>query len=308
MPALQDEVIDDLDDKPATLNLDDDKPDAEDRGDVVVVDDAPAAAPAAASAAAAAPAAPAAAPVAAAAPDDKPVMIPKARFDEVNERMKEYAEEARQLREMVLRGTGTPAAPAAPAAPAFDVAAQEKAYTLALLDGKDDDAVAIRMKINAHIQAEAESRAEERAVLRMTKAQQQDAFASEVDAIKAAHPELDEKGAKANAEAIEFVLLKRDALIEQGVKPHNALRQASDAAARIFGFGQAQAPGPAPSPADERTIAARTRNAQAAAAQPPVMGGVGDRGTVVQREKVEDMTDEEFEALPASEKKKLRGD
>ena len=58
----------------------------------------------------------------------------------------------------------------------------------------------------------------------------------------------------------------------------------------------------------ERLVAARTKNADAANRQPPELGGKGDRATQTARLNVAEMSEEDFAALPAAEKKRLRGD
>jgi hypothetical protein len=244
-----------------------------------------------------------------------PEMVPQTRFHEVNEALKAERAEKQQLLELLARQA--PAAAPAPAAPAqpepFDVKAKEREFTAALLNGDDDLAVEIRMQINAELTRQANERAaqaEERAFERLSQREQQKVFVSEAEALRAEYPELDEKGERANIKAIEFVVRERDALISDGESPHNALRMAAEAAAVRYGFAKASPAGAAAveTASNVRQIQAATRNARAAQQQPAPLGGVGNRATQPARLDVEKMDEDEFDALPAAEKKRLRGD
>ena len=85
--------------------------------------------------------------------------IPRARFNEVNDRRKALESEVEALRAQLAAANGggahaaaAPAAPAAPAPAPVDVDALEEQYTQALLDGDSKAAVAIRKQINQHIE------------------------------------------------------------------------------------------------------------------------------------------------------------
>ncbi|BEP34337.1 hypothetical protein GmRootV59_13110 [Variovorax sp. V59] len=245
--------------------------------------------------------------------------IPKGRFNEVNNARKTAEARAAELlaeNERLRAASTAAAAPAAAAptaapaaaAPAFDMLAQERAYTEALLDGDTDKALKIRGEINDHILTTAEQRASTRIRGELTAEQQASALQEATDAALVAYPYLD---TAEGATALRIVVATRDAYIADGLKPHLALNKAVAEVAPRF------APAPA-TPSRESTAAApatdtRTANALSRGAadsnlQPPaIVNGIGNRATQG-RIDVTTMTEAQFEALPDAEKKKLRGD
>jgi hypothetical protein len=243
--------------------------------------------------------------------EPKGKMIPKGRFDEVNEERKELARQLAEVTAALAAAAGKPAAKAEePPAPAFDLKAAMKERIQALVSGDDDKALELDERIQdytlrrAREEAKREFDAENQ---QLTARQQATALAAAANEMKAKYPELDDRGDAADPDAIAFVIAKRDALIAAGKAPHEALREAADSIAKRLGFGEKSAPTNT-DPVTARLVAARERNARAAAAQPPDLGGRGDRATQAARVKVEEMTDEEFASLSAAEKKRLRGD
>lgn len=238
-----------------------------------------------------------------------PNFVPRARLNEVSEQLAE----TKALLAAALNKPAAPAAPSPPAEPAFDVKAARKAYLAAVASGDDDKALELDEQIEAHRMRVAE----ENAVKRIRQENQEQSaqqvateLASAAKGIQKTYPQLDAKSADADPDAIDFVIFRRDKLIAAGTPAGEALRQAADLAAKAFGFAKGEKKDPAPTedPDTARTIQARLRNADAANRQPPELGGRGDRGTQQQRVNVAEMTDEEFAALPAAEKKRLRGD
>lgn len=236
-----------------------------------------------------------------------PSMIPKARFDEVNDTAKELRRQ-NELLMQALAGQGKLPASAAPAPAAeaepVDVDKLEADYVTALLDGNTEEALKLRRTINAELRRQAT----DDAVEVQTKQTEAQAFAAEVQAIYADYPELDNKGTKADAAAIAEVVEWRDFLVDRkGLPYHTALRQAADRVAAARGWDKAD--GDEPKPTNTRTEEQRRRNAQANLDQPPIMdGGVGNRAGRARQTNVATMTDAEFQALPEAEKKRLRGD
>jgi hypothetical protein len=200
------------------------------------------------------------------------------------------------------------AAPAAAAPTAFDMKAARAAHHAALVSGDDAKALELDEQIAEAMLVEGERRA----LARMRKEQEADSLRVQNEdlqqageLVKKAYPQLDNKSPNADPDAILFVIAKRDTLVQAGKAPGEALRAAAEQASKLFGFGAGQ---PTEDVSTARTILARTRNAAAAAAQPPELSGLGNRATRAQQTNVETMTDEEFAALPAAEKKRLRGD
>ena len=240
--------------------------------------------------------------------------IPKARFNEVNERRKALETEnedlRRQLAERNTSATASTAATTTSKEPAeqkpFDVDAKEQEYAAALIDGDTALAGKIRKEINAHIISEAESRADAKVEART----QQQLLKDEVAATLKEYPWLNEQD---GADALDLIVAKRDADIARGKAPHLALRDAVAKVAPRFspiankgtpvGFaGGAQEKDTRPAKANERGAADSLK-------QPAPIGGagVGDRAGGGQPD-VDDMTDEQFAALSDAEKRRLRGD
>lgn len=242
-------------------------------------------------------------------------MIPKGRFDEVNVRM-QTAE--RLLAELIAARAAdkapAPMPPVEPAAPAFDVKAAMKQKLAALASGDDDKALELEEQIAEHQLSVATKRAIEQmtaANAELTAAQQQQEMQRAAAELVKAYPQLDPQSPDVDADAIDFVVARRNKLYAEGVPMHMALRQAVDVAAKRFGLNADTAEDSSPTktdPAAARIIAARTAAAAALNQQPPDLGGRGNRATEIARRNVATMTDDEFAALPEAEKKRLRGD
>lgn len=254
-----------------------------------------------------------------------PKVIPKGRFNEVNEQRKQAQREAEEARAEAERlrleleslrrapapapaANPTPAAPAAPAAPAFDIKAQERAYAEALLEADVDKAMEIRDRINAHIAAEAEAKATTKVTQELTARQMAEALERASDQAVKDFPYLN---TPEGADALDIILAARDAKIARGMPAHEALAEAVKTIAPKFAPASDTPSGDstaAPAARDTRSAAAVARGAADSARQPPQLNaGVGDRATGG-RVNVETMTDEQFENLSAAEKRRLRGD
>ena len=246
--------------------------------------------------------------------------IPKARFNEVNEQRKAALARATELEAEIARLRGgqsaapapVPAAALAPAAE-FDEDAYEQAYVQALIDGDGAKATSIRRAINAHVREQAAADARRDAEQHRQQEQARaaaGALVTESQATLQAYPYLDtEEG----AEALELILAARDGKIARGMAPAEALRAAVKAIAPKFApAGQGGTPSrdlPQGEPKrDLRVAAAVERGAKASLAQPALLtGGVGER-VEAGRINVAQLTDEQFDKLPAAEKRRLRGD
>jgi len=236
-------------------------------------------------------------------------MVPLSALQEERDRRKELtAQNEALLQALAATNKAAPVAAPAAAPPAFDMKAARAAHHAALVSGDDAKALELDEQIAEAMLVEGERRA----LARMRKEQEADSLRVQNEdlqqageLVKKAYPQLDNKSPNADPDAILFVIAKRDTLVQAGKAPGEALRSAAEQASKLFGFGAGQ---PTEDVSTARTILARTRNAAAAAAQPPELSGLGNRATRAQQTNVETMTDEEFAALPAAEKKRLRGD
>lgn len=245
--------------------------------------------------------------------------IPKARFNEVNERKKALESENEQLKrelaEARAAGAAQPSAPAATQAAttpqaevaAFDVSAKEHEYATALIEGDTAKAAKIRGEINSNLVEQATQQAEGN-IARRSAAQ---LLQTEVEVTLKTYPWLDTPD---GAEALDLIMASRDRAISQGAAPHQALRSAvAKIAPRFKPAGDGDTPsGGLPGGVkggDTRSSEAVKRGAADAVAQPPAMPvGVGNRATPAARVDVGAMDDEQFAALSPAEKSRLRGD
>lgn len=240
--------------------------------------------------------------------------IPYSRFAEINERRIRAEERARLLEEELQRAKGAaqPAAEGKPAddKPAFDFDAKEEEYAQALMDGDTKLAAAIRKEINDEIRRQAEEQAAANAEMRLLARQAQEAFQKAVTESIEKYPFLDKNSPQAHPKAISEVVEWRDFYISKGKSPAEALRQAVKRIAPAYAGGSRQ--GDADDEGVEsprnRLKAALERNANHANRQPArLAGGVGDRSDAAKLH-IEDLSDDEFDALPEKVKRQLRGD
>lgn len=226
--------------------------------------------------------------------DDR--VIPKSRFDEVNNERKALKERLEQLEAQAQANTN---ATSEETSTAFDIDAAEDSYTDAMVEGDVDKAKSIRKEINAHLRESLKHELREESVRAIT-AKEIEANKSAIitDAFKA-HPELDHNSDTYDKDLVARINRMTGAYMSEGKRGDEALKLA------ISDFVRPVAE-PATAPVNTN---AKQRNAQAAAAQPPNLGGIGtgERARTTAA-KVESMTEAEFRALPESEKKRLRGD
>ena len=251
--------------------------------------------------------------------------IPKARFDEVNEgrkealrKLEEAQAEIERLKKAGAGADGSTAAPATakpaaqadagPGASGFDVDAKEQEYAEALYAGDGKKAASIRREINAHLVTEATSRAREVAATEFTARETQTLLKAAVQTAVEAYPWLNTKEGE---EALDLIVAARDQRIKKGMPPHLALQEAVNKIAPKFapeGDTPSRESTDTPERKDTRTAQALARGAADSLLQPPpVQAGIGNRATAA-RIDVESLTEEQYDALPEAEKKRLRGD
>jgi ElaB/YqjD/DUF883 family membrane-anchored ribosome-binding protein len=238
-------------------------------------------------------------------PEAKPAHIPKSRFDEVlsqrNTERERAADLERQLAE--LKSAKTEAKPEAKTEQAPDISTMERQYIKLLMEGSEDEAAELRAKINNTLLSQAEERVESRQTQRQVASDLQ----RESDAVISDYPYLDTADGE---DALGLIVAKRDAYIASGMKPAEALRKAADLIAPRFKPDDGDDEKPAPKadvPEDTRTQEAIKRGMKDSASQPPNMTGVSNRSMDSVKRDVSKMTEEEFDALPPEEVKRLKG-
>ena len=243
--------------------------------------------------------------------EKQPAHIPKARFDEViaerNAEREANAELKRRLE--ALEAAAKTKEPEVPKEDPKSIDALELEYANLMMEGDIEKAVQLRGQINAAIREQAEAAAEQKISAREA-ARSQQAIANELAAMSAQvvedYPYLDTED---GALVIPQITALRDAYVAKGESPAAALRKAADFIAPKFDPNPQDKDEPKADPkVDTRTAQAIARGIKDSAAQPPQMSGVGNRAMETIKRDVTRMSEEEFEALPESEKRKMRGD
>ena len=232
--------------------------------------------------------------------------IPKARFDEVNNKLKEATAELEALKS-ALPAPAAAAAPKALTAPAAppdqEIKAIRKQYMNALMEGDTDKAEELSAQIDEAVIAVAQSRFEANSA---AKAAATSIAAESAQAVQD-YPWLDDPE---HADALDAICASRDRRIASGVPPVQALREAVAAIAPKFApSGTLPPPRGVKEKADDRPSAAVRRGAEDSTLQPPALKqGQGSRTTADRSMDPSKMTEAQFEALTDTEKKHLRGD
>lgn len=235
--------------------------------------------------------------------------IPKTRFDEVNNKRKTAEAENVRLK-AELEAKNNPA----PAATAFDFDGKEEAYMKAVLDGQTKEAQAIRAEIRAAEKAEYVATVETVATKRATETHALTTAQQKTEAVVAElqgrFEVFDESSDRYSEEMVNDTIAMQRGFIEAGLAPDAALRKAAGLMTQGETDRKAAAPvveapaAPAVTP-KKPNIAAKVA---AANAQPPVLrageSGAARDGSV----SVIDMEEVEFDSLPESTKRRLRGD
>jgi hypothetical protein len=251
-----------------------------------------------------------------------PKTVPYSRLAKEVAKGKALEEELEQLRASKGKGAAEEEAPEEEVE-AFDFDAKEEAYLKAASMGEYDEAKKIRREINAALKAEAMVEATNEAVKTINASESQREFGKAVAETLKAHPWLNDKGDDADPDAIEQVVALRNLYISKGKSAADALREAAAKVAKTRPKaepeeeegeeGEDDGKGKKKPTAKEiaeaaRAKEARKRGALAAEDQPAALKGKGNRTSEGAQLNIEDMTEEEFDALPEAEKKKARGD
>ena len=236
-------------------------------------------------------------------------MIPKNRFDEVNERMKRAERELEEYRKQLEETRKA-------SEPGFDFDAKEKDYMEAVLDGDNEKALAIRREIRAAERAEFEAttaKVEESSVARV---RAQAAFDETVATLEANVPELNPDNERFNEALVKEIVDLQHGILQSGAKL-TAAEALMKAAKYVVGdaaeYGVEEAP-ETPPPAtkakqEEKRKREVKRNVDVAKGQPNKLDA-GDNGTFAGDGtlNIDTMSEAEFDALPESKKRELRGD
>ncbi|MBD1554775.1 hypothetical protein [Pseudomonas typographi] len=249
--------------------------------------------------------------LAAIAGEEKPKMVPHARFNEVNEEAKTYRARALALEEenARLKGQAPAAKPAEEEKPApFDYDAAEEAYSAAVLDGDTTKARELRSQIRKQERADALAEAEAAADRRYAENKKRDDAARAKAEMELAlnkvyvdFPFLDGASAVANGEAIDETLAMTNFYIGKGKSPADALAAAASRVGPRYTQPAAEsAAKPAAEPkVDLQQALERERRV------PAKPEGVGARVTKID---VSKMSSKDLKALSPEDEARLAGD
>lgn len=238
---------------------------------------------------------------------DEPA-IPKTRFDEINERMKKAEATVESLKgqlEHVVEEK-TPEPEPEP----YDYKAKEKEAMDALLEGDADKYSAINEEIRQAEKAEYVREAKKLADVGDQNLRENMTFEETGAKIEQEFPQFSADSEVFDANAREEMLDLYVGYAQSGrYTKAQALQRAAGKAAKMFGFTDVELE-PAPDLANVVDIKKTDSKAKAKAAneQPPAMESRAQGTSEEPRRDYSSMSDEEFEALPESTKKRARGD
>lgn len=235
--------------------------------------------------------------------------IPRARFNEVNDRRKALETEVEALRAQLAASSAAAAPAAAPATPAapppgpVDVDALEEQYAQALLDGDAKTAGLIRRSINRHIEDSALQRFEQASQHRQSSALSQEVVERAIQK----YPWLDEAEGAVALELIEAAVTLK---VAQGHQRHDALAEAISTIAPRFTPSDIPPVGLAnrAAPVDTRLERADKRGAADSLLQPAaVQAGMGNRATAPKIDGSTKLSDDLIDGLSQAELDKTLG-
>jgi len=255
---------------------------------------------------------------------DKRIKIPKYRLDREVEKRQKVEEENARLKAYLeaVNKSPTPAAkddkPKEEVKP-YDFEDAEKRYADALIEGDKDAAAKIRTEIrNAEEKTRETKDGEKNAEIATRQALENEAAAIATKMFKE-YPFFDSTAANHSKQALKVFLAVRNEAFRTGVPFPQAVQQAFDevgpAYAHLMGKSEDQGKTPEELAADKekanaikekRATEEKAKAADASGKQPANLKG----STPVSGKKIEvkDLTDEQYDSLPAAEKARLRGD
>ncbi len=231
-------------------------------------------------------------------------MIPKKRFDAVNERMKRAEarlrdlEKQREAEEQVEEDQ-------------FDFDAKEEAYMEAVLDGDTKLAKELRNEIRAAEQAMYESKVSGVKDQAVEQTQIKQEFDDAVASLESASALLDPDSGDFDEALVDQIVSLQGGLLNsgQGYTPGEALLQAAQYvmgdALSLDGEAEPE-PAPAPAPKPKKDVKKKVAAAQRA----PADMSAGDSSSTAGEGviDIDRLSEKEFDALPESKKRELRGD
>lgn len=237
------------------------------------------------------------------APTKKP-MVPKSRLDEVLAKQKALQ---KQLDDMKAAQTLAEEAPSE-----YAFSDKEIEYQNLVLDGESQKAAALRAEIRAAERAQLEYEMTQKMTKTVSENQQLTALQQAASELEESFPVFDQNSETYNAEYTQEVIDLRDAFILKGENAVAALSKAAKFVVREYSLDTAAPSLTAPprNTVDEvaKKRAEVSRKLKAADSQPPELPGESSANRGEKIMDVNNMTEEEFNALPEATLRRLRGD
>jgi hypothetical protein len=241
--------------------------------------------------------------------EDKPAikpMVPKSRLDEVLNKQKALQ---KQLDDMKAAQQ-----PAEDAPEEYNFSEKEMEYQNAVLDGEAEKAAQLRAEIRQAERAQIQYEMEQKMTDAVSQNQQANALQQAATALEAEFPMFDSKSDQYDEAMTQEVIELRDAFM---IKGENAVAALSKAAKYVISENSLVDISPtlsgeaAPKKSQDEMAKKRaevSRKLKAADSQPPEMAG---EGAAIRGDKsldINNLSEDEFNALPEATLKRLRGD
>lgn len=242
--------------------------------------------------------------------NDKGQFIPRARFNEVNEERKRLEAENAALKagktaaEQVTEGT-------------YDFDAKEKEYANMVLDGKVDEAIALRKEIRAAERADYVKDAAQTTVETTKQLSVKERIDTITSKYEGAMPQFDPESEHYSDELLADVKVFYAGALQTGQYPDaaEAFQASIEKALKLHGLALPAATPPAvAAPAEPAAPVAPARTAekrvQAIVNQPPSLAGIGTSGAPETHATIDikSLTDADLLKLPPATRARMRGD
>lgn len=238
-------------------------------------------------------------------PDKKeaPKMIPKSRLDEVlaqNKALKKRIEQSEKVQKEIEE---TPEA--------YDFDSREEEYMDAVLDGDKDKAKAIRKEIRQAEASKMESELTRDIEQKVTRSSTETAIQDAAHAIEEAFPIFDSNSDDFNETLTAEVNKYMTGFVQSGQNPVEALEEATTYVLQknnMLDASTESVPTLGNTDPTAKKKAQVSKKLKAAESQPPDLPGESSANKGEQPYDLNNMTEEEFDALPEATLKRIRGD
>jgi hypothetical protein len=248
-------------------------------------------------------------------PPKKEPRIPKSRFDEVNERMKEANERnlwlEEQLETLIKQSAQQQktAAPKEPEVPEYDYDLAEEKYISLIIEGDITKATKLRNEINTFRQNDLkklisgiESKAMDGVKSESNQLLEKERFATSISTMESKYPFLNHKDKAYNEEAVETVNTLLAGYIASGKGKVESLQLAIKKVLPLYDKKSTK------QTLGEQRKSEAGKKAAAASKQQPAKGKTTARTSDTGKVDINRMSERDFKKLTAKEKSILRGD